>query len=404
MCLRAIVFRGHKNETDSILVTQLFAGLESVTQLLDGECSLRTMSNLDNLHVVRGLLNNDTKRLDFQSSMTGPHHYFGYMDPYQWHSIDIIHNSFNHYKVVVKPCHAPKASIMVNTMPLPSMMTCKLSKDNYRWESHTLSSDSDLSVFASPGSFTLMLHDKQIHIPTIHKPEDFDWRSFNAQLIAPNQPFAFEQTSVQSHEAAQHRLRLITYHYGYNYFSDFCVPHKSDFLERHDFVQFVHSLDKNNGGYMVLGRKNAHGDLQLVKFVIPYGYTLLLDVGCIHGDARLVGLYLMGMTGNHNAMSTADTVFFRNVSVDRGSCNGSKESFFEPLMTHDKQDCESLMKQLNAKQNIMYTEAHHKRPFASMFWIPFLTDPFRTFQHVLPTNDFQRLQKRTHIPLSSSFL
>jgi hypothetical protein len=45
---------------------------------------------------------------------------------------------------------------------------------------------------------------------------------------------------------------------------------------------------------------------------IPFGYVLLLHPGAIHGDSTLTGLYLMGMTGNHTAMNTADSVFLKS--------------------------------------------------------------------------------------------
>lgn len=45
---------------------------------------------------------------------------------------------------------------------------------------------------------------------------------------------------------------------------------------------------------------------------MPYGTTLLVEVGCIHGDSTLTGTYSMAMTGDHEAMATADTVYLKN--------------------------------------------------------------------------------------------
>ena len=52
--------------------------------------------------------------------------------------------------------------------------------------------------------------------------------------------------------------------------------------------------------------------MELVACPIPYGTTLLVDAGCIHGDSTLIGTYSMAMTGNHEAMATADTVYLKN--------------------------------------------------------------------------------------------
>ena len=64
-------------------------------------------------------------------------------------------------------------------------------------------------------------------------------------------------------------------------------------------------------GYIVLGRIH-NKNLELIAFKLPFGYTLLVEPQCIHGDSTLIGLYAMAMTGNHEAMNTADTVFIKN--------------------------------------------------------------------------------------------
>ena len=55
--------------------------------------------------------------------------------------------------------------------------------------------------------------------------------------------------------------------------------------------------------------------MELVACPIPYGTTLLVDAGCIHGDSTLTGTYSMAMTANHEAMATADTVYLKNRST-----------------------------------------------------------------------------------------
>ena len=376
--MRAIVFRGHKEEKDSMFVTQLFAGFESVTKLWDFECSLRTVSNLDNLYVVRGVLDARSGRLRFETSMTGPHHYFGYMDPFKCYRIRVLQNTQSNYQV-----HAEEVFICTqerHTITVPSLLTCDLSSDDFEWSSHSLQTDADVSLFSSPG--TLRLKRNDIHIPTIQNPQCFNWSSFGAQLIAPNQAFSFKD--IQFNRAAHHRLRLVTYHYGNKYFEEFCRLHHSDFLERHDFLQFVHALAKDCGGSMILGRNTRDGRLQLVQFKIPVGYTLLLHAGCLHGDARLTGLYLMGMTGNHQAMQTADTVFFRNAHVHHDSTQ-TQMSSFEPLMTHHGTDAKTLLQKLKQHKIDMRHRAQQKQSLSSMFWKPLIVDPFGNFRNVSST-------------------
>lgn len=124
------------------------------------------------------------------------------------------------------------------------------------------------------------------------------------------------------------------------------------FIERHDFIQSITPMLPSCHGYVLLGRmipseeetkremgeedeeivieseekkekgegkrrgdKSRRGDertketLELIAVRIPYGYTLLVEPQCIHGDSTLIGMYVMAMTGKHTAMGTADTVY-----------------------------------------------------------------------------------------------
>jgi hypothetical protein len=88
------------------------------------------------------------------------------------------------------------------------------------------------------------------------------------------------------------------------------------FIERHEFIQAITPLNKECGGFVILGREVTdslgRNHLELVACPVPFGFTLLVDVGSIHGDSTLTGLYMMAMTGNHIAMRTADSVFLKH--------------------------------------------------------------------------------------------
>jgi hypothetical protein len=107
---RIIYFQGHREAPRSALICQLAAGYESISALLPhvsptpgsgggGEGATRTLLNLYNLHAVRGLLEEEgeggggvssprARTLEFRTSMTGPHHYFGWIDPRAWYVIE----------------------------------------------------------------------------------------------------------------------------------------------------------------------------------------------------------------------------------------------------------------------------------------------------------------------------
>jgi hypothetical protein len=50
----------------------------------------------------------------------------------------------------------------------------------------------------------------------------------------------------------------------------------------------------------------------MIAVPIPFGCTLIVEKGSIHGDSNLKGLYAMAMTCDHNLMNTADAVFMRS--------------------------------------------------------------------------------------------
>ena len=84
---RLIYFRGHENQVSSALITRVCKNYETISDILSGECATRTLSNLYNLHSVRGTLENNILNLD--SSMSGPHHYFGFISPTNTHIIKL---------------------------------------------------------------------------------------------------------------------------------------------------------------------------------------------------------------------------------------------------------------------------------------------------------------------------
>lgn len=157
------------------------------------------------------------------------------------------------------------------------------------------------------------------------------------------------------------------------YYDDYVLKQKCDFIERHEFVQFIHALDESCRGYVILGRQHQNA-LEL----------LLLDVGCIHGDAQLVGLYLMGMTGNHTAMQTADTVLFKNNNTQ--ATTPMEHSFFkimhQPLMTHHGCDATMLKRTYKQLERMIDGDMRRLRPWTYLFRQYRLRDDLHLFKNV----------------------
>lgn len=319
---RLIYFIGHPNEEKSALITLICDGYETISKLLmTGECATRTLLNLYNLHVVRGNLIDG--KLDLDSSMSGPHHYFGFIDPYRAYKI-IIENGLPKY------FEYPTSIVDdYQDIKIPESFITKIKEYNWMngkfinqqetnhktekiYDKIINVNSGDLvtdSLFANPG--VLKIDVDKLHFNVIKNAYNYSLSDFKAQLVKNNKPFAFSQDMINSYKHAQHKLRVITYNYGKKYVDSYLMKGSGIFIEKHEFIQSITPLNRDCGGYVILGREINYR-LELIAISIPFGYTLLVEPWCIHGDSTINGLYSMAMTGNHEAMRTADTVFLKN--------------------------------------------------------------------------------------------
>lgn len=156
-------FRGHEFEAQSCLITQLFAGVDFLTDVLVHEFQICLLSNLNNLYVVRGNLNPVSKRLQLKSSMTGPHHYFGFLDPRKCYRLQIDEN----LGVTIICCQHSDINFE-NLKPIASTVRY-LDAIDYEWISHNINSDKNVSLFAKPGTFLFHTTPRNIRSWNMHK-------------------------------------------------------------------------------------------------------------------------------------------------------------------------------------------------------------------------------------------
>ena len=328
---RLVYFIGHKDEPNSALITQVCKDFETFSALLYGENSTRTLSNLYNLHAVRGAINSGG-HLCFQTSMSGPHHYFGWLDPRKQYTIECEDGL-----PIFKTDHISRATSHQETQKVVSDSSIVKIID-YNWmtgssinkkirELYAINHDRATSLidtgsgkfdslFDAPG--ILALGADELTFNVIQDAYLYNLSPYRAQIVPNNIPFAFNQKLVAQYKHAQHKLRVVTYNYGDRYLRDYLMRGSGVFIERHEFIQSITPMNKQCGGFVLLGREvviQGQKTLELIAVTVQFGYTLLVDVGSIHGDSTLTGLYMMAMTGNHNAMKTADTVFMKNYAT-----------------------------------------------------------------------------------------
>ena len=97
------------------------------------------------------------------------------------------------------------------------------------------------------------------------------------------------------------------------------------FIEFHDFTQIITPLHKSAGGFVILTRPSdekllehepyykpkGQGTFDMIAVEIPFGCTLIIEKGSIHGDSNLKGMHMMAMTCDPDLMHTCDAVFLR---------------------------------------------------------------------------------------------
>jgi hypothetical protein len=357
---RLVYFRGHRQQQQQgAMICRLCKNWQTLpvekpqlSWLEPGiECATRTLLHLYNLQTVRGICKEGILLAD--TAMSGPHDYYGFIEPTEWHRIEILGGEPTIYQ-----CPPPlyETTVLVIIRPEPSEIVLlkghwlqgrDLTKEQihqygleFAGEEKELALDegtneiSPDSLFSFPGVFEG--HDLSLQL--IADPQTRDLSTFGASVVPNDRPFAFDQETVAKNPHAQHRLRLITYRYASHYAEEYLAQGNGLFVERHEFIQCITPLDEKCGGFVLLGRSVEEG-VELIAITIPFGYTLLIEPWAIHGDATLVGRFLMAMTGNHKAMATADTVYLKrgsskdNLLVTVNGLPPVKEQDYSPLIS-----------------------------------------------------------------------
>lgn len=161
------------------------------------------------------------------------------------------------------------------------------------------------SLFRNPGF--LEINQGAIEL-RYFDPRGVDLSSFKARLVENQIPFQITGKRLPDKD----HYRVVTYLYEPEY-AAWQVQHGSGlFLEKHRFSQMITPISTNSSGFVALAKTNGEpNELELIGVQIPFGYTLIIEEGCIHGDSTLSGFFIMGMTSDHTTMRTADTVFLK---------------------------------------------------------------------------------------------
>jgi len=167
------------------------------------------------------------------------------------------------------------------------------------------------SIFIHAGIFELSSDEDIIRLKSLDA-RGVNLDPYKARLVKNDIPFRMTHKPLKSSD----EFRFISYFYESGYSKDQIQHHGGIFLEKHQFSQSITPLNEEARGYVVLAcQKTTDTDTDtydLIGVQIPFGWSLIIEDQCIHGDASLEGYYGFCMTSNHTTMRTADCVFIKN--------------------------------------------------------------------------------------------
>lgn len=269
------------------------------------ESATRSLLRMNNLTAVRGIPG---------ASMVGPADYFGNLEsPHQY--LYVIKNGFPpiFYRELITEENQERQAV------LREFDDRVITVVKARWISggdvHSIQekqaeyqvTEKHLrqSLFLNPG---LLEIDRDVIELNYFDARGVDLSSFKARLVNHSIPFQITKRELPYKDD----YRLVTYLYEPGYAAWQIQNGSGLFLEKHHFSQTITPITPDSNGFVSLARTNENPDeLELVGIHIPYGYTLIIEEGCIHGDTTLSGFFMMGMTSDHTTMRTADTVFLK---------------------------------------------------------------------------------------------
>lgn len=294
--------------------------------------SLLSEEKMGNLTAVRGVPG---------AGMVGPADYFGTLERSDQSFMSININSAGKPTFTQYPLNQS-----VGGAPLQKLDPGQLSKVKAQWFSG-LNKEGMLqkkkeyknqrnplfseSLFPNSGILEIE-GSKEIRLKALD-PRGIDLSEFKARLVANSEPFQI--TSERLHVDDEYCAVSYKYDAGY---AERQVQHGGGlFLEFHQFAQTITPLHDNSTGFVTLAKWNqTHTELELIAIQIPYGYTLIIEKDCIHGDTNLNGLFMMCMTSDHISMATADTVFLKH-ATDKDNINITLENNLEQEMVQRAQ-------------------------------------------------------------------
>lgn len=371
-CYRILLLDGSDGTVGCRIYGNLMTG--SVPRFSDHwrlEFAIRSLLRMNNLTCVRG---------EPGASMVGPMDYLGNLEnPHQYLYTIELGSPPRYFK-------QPIGEEQSEVAPLKELDSSTITIVKAHWisgeqkelieqkrlEYSSMRNDSQYTIFPNPGILEL---DRPLVELNYFDPIGVNLSAFKARLVENCTPFQITKKELPSRDD----YRVITYLYESGY-ADWQVQHGVGlFLEKHQFSQIITPLTSDSKGFVILGRERENPEeLELIGIQIPYGYSLIIEDGSIHGDTPLKGLFSMGMTSSHISMRSADAVFLKYYETKENVkivLNGAQESStphllseLSPIVVYKNRAEEDRQRLLELIQEKSFIFNPFSREYRISFW------------------------------------
>ena len=266
----------------------------------------RDILRLNNITIFRG----SPDSIDLERSMIGPNHYFGVLDDTHTYTCKLIHSK-DGIPQFINTGKEPEQALPTKPLSQDDILTVNAAwvsgkhKDNSGEIHKRLNQQPEVQKQSLTDDIGVLVFDESHYdLPKVDATQ-YDLSSFGVKLVRNDQPFQITRNKEDP-------LDAVTYHFGTKYAEMAIEKTNGIFLETHDFTQIMSPMTPDSGGFITLGRWNNKGQLELIGIQVPFGYSIIVEKGAIHGDATFTGSYLMAMTVNHHTMGTADVLHLKD--------------------------------------------------------------------------------------------
>lgn len=147
-------------------------------------------------------------------------------------------------------------------------------------------STKDANILGGMGSFFLPDGDDELVIPVAPAtPEHLAF--YGCRLIKVGEVLSFDSSG---------NLPVTITSIGERYVESYLMDQDKGggtYLEVHDRPHLHMPLNKDAGGYLIIGKHTQEGGYLISAFQVPFGYAITMAPWIIHSDAYLIGRYLV---------------------------------------------------------------------------------------------------------------